>query len=359
VIAAKRHTDGLASARCDLEPDRNARVARPRLGGCELAATEILRLQRSAGNRVVRSLLARAPTADEKRVEQLGHGAPVPAAKGEHAEHEAEWEQLGPLGKFMAEVTEKELHETNLPKRLSGLFARAWDVYELVEFAKSGDVEHLGAPAASVAEKVADISAEKIEEGSTSRLAWGGRIGGRLFVVAWTTYEAFKLGAWIRGTYDAQERAREIGKKKWRGAMMQHVWLDFMHDLAYEREQRFDLIMGGTAGYGEVPALTKQAAMRSVEMMNEASDDWKEWLHWWHEEARWVAEHHEYLNERDTTIHAADMAQHQMNIEAIVKRLAGHFQRVREFDMDPDNWALTEKQKQILRGSHEIGPWND
>ncbi len=327
------------------------------------AAGPVLRLQRSLGNRAVAQLLARQATVDEEQIKQREPDAvPQPPVEGEPVE----WENFGSLGKFMAELTEEKLHAAGLPSRLFGLIARAWDAYELVEFVESGDAEHLGGPAASVAAKIAEVAAKKIEEGSTSRLAVVGKLGGRVFLVTWTTYEAFKLGAWIAGTAEAEDRARRAARNGWRYAMMQHLWLDYVADLAYEREQMFDLIMGGTGGYGETPALSKEAAIELVARMNDVSDDWKDKLAAWHRLAMYVAEWEGEVGVPDPDPRIGVRYRHRAHVQfcrgeikKLVASLADEFRNLRDFSNDPANWQLTEQQKETLRTSRQLGPWND
>jgi hypothetical protein len=332
--------------------------AAPRRAPRVAASPALLRLQRSAGNRAVTALISREPKVDDET--RVRRAAPGPA--GEEPEGaEVEWEEFGPLGKFMDEVVEHSLEEAHIHSGLAGMFAKAWDIYEVIEFGRTGDVEHLGGPAATLAGKLAD-GLEIVEGVSGSRVAAVGKIGGRAVLVAWTTYESFKLGAWIRGMIDAQSRAEDLARDRWRHAMMHHVWLDFMGALKEDRAGKFDEIAGGQSRYGEIPALTHWAATRWIEMMNEASDDWKTLLPWWQENARWLAEHAAdeatFREGFGETSHGADVAQRREAIRSVVKHLAGHFARVREFALDPANWALTERQKEILGSTPMITPGN-
>ena len=319
----------------------------------------ILRLQHTVGNRAVARLIARQPKTDEQRAAQYGPGAAPTPKEGEEAGTEVESNEFGPLGKFMDEVVKESLEEAHIDLRLSGMFAKAWDIVEIIEFGRTGDVEHLGAPAATAAGKLAD-AAEFVEGVSGgSRVFLSIKVGGRVALVAWTTYEAFKLGAWIRGTIDAAGRAEDKARDEWRHAMMHHVWLDYMAALKESRAEKFDEL-AGSVSHDEVPALTKSASVHWVAMMNEASDDWKDALQAWQENAKYLAEHKDEGPEDQPgfgrTIHGADMAQRRDAIVKIVKHLAGHFARVREFALDPANWALTDRQKEILGATPMVRP---
>jgi hypothetical protein len=254
--------------------------------GARGVAPGLLALQRRAGNRAVAGLVARAPKTDEERVEAKLPHAPAPGGEGAEP-HEPEWEEVGPLGKFMDEVVEMKLEEAHIPTHLAGLVAKAWDAFELYEFYETHDPEHLGGPLASAAGMAGKASEKAIEtaektaverakelgldeaatlamkEAAIPRIAVAVRLAGGAVTVAWVAYEAFRFGQWIREAF-AEERFREISEQlsrtRWRAAMMQHVWSDYLAELRAERSEKFVDMANWNAGFGEVPALSKDAA---------------------------------------------------------------------------------------------------
>lgn len=350
------------SARADLsdrrrQRDRAAREA-PAAGSGGTGASAILSLQRSVGNRAVTRLLWRQAAATEQKPHQnVGQMAPEADKTRYGVGSEAvEWENLGPFGKFMDDAVEMHFERLKIHSRFVGLFAKAWDVYELVQFARTRELEYLGAPAATVAAKIANAAERKIEQGAATRYTYAAYVGGRAYLVAWTTYEAYKFGTWMREIMDSQGELEDLARDRWRSAMMQQVWVDYMRALADEREQTFDLIMGGTMSYGQVPGLTNEAFAASLEIVNDASDRWKPMLHLWQEAAVYLAQHDNQDTNDEWAVDVMRTSPKDL-ITGIVGELADDFARLRDFHNDPANWKLTEEQQELLRTSHEIGPW--
>jgi len=351
-------------------------------------APALLGLQRSAGNRAVAKLVARAPTTAEQRAaEKLREMAAAEHHSAAAEPHEPEWEEVGPLAKFMDEVVEMKLEEAHIPTHLAGLFAKAWDAYELYEFYETHDPEHLGGPVATAAGAAVKASNKAIEtaehtaaerakelgldeaatlamkEAAIPRIAVAVRLAGGVVTVAWVAYEAFRLGQWIRQAFaerSFQEIKEHLSRTRWRAAMMQHVWSDYLGELKAERAEKFVDMANWSAGFGEVPPLSKSAAIRLMEIVNEASDYWLVGFEAWKENAKYLAEHaHDGPEDQPgfgETIHGAEMAQRRQAIGNIVKALSSHFGRIREFVLDPANWALTDRQKQVLGDAPMVVP---
>ena len=247
-------------------------------------------------------------------------------------------------------------------RRLFGLFAKAWDLYEVVEFVKTGEVEHLGAPLASVAKKVADWGAEAIEEGATTRFAIGAKVGGRVYLVAWTTYEAFKLGASLREMMDARDEAEGLARDQWHWAMNGHVWNPYVAELAAERAQMFDDLLADNLSHGQAPGLTPDAQEEFNTIVRDATDAWKEQLRIWHAAAQLLAQG----GDNDTPSRVWIGQRHEITIEGspkeviedVVAGLAETFARLRALSNDPANWLLNREQMDIVERSGQAGPWH-
>ena len=318
----------------------------------------VLALQTRMGNRAVARLLRQAAGDTRSQgVPGLPQGLDLEAearkhvAEPEPADPKEQWEIAGPVGKLASESLEEALEHYHLERELFGIFAKAWDYYELFEFGRTGDVEHLGSAVSSGASWLEKAAERRLEGavGATGRWVitkWGARA----FILGWTSWEFFKIGATVRARLDAQASAEEMAANEWRWAMIRHVWLDYLAALDEEREHAFDEMMGGRRGYAQRIALTPNAARQMMEIIHEASDDWRVQLPRWQRAVASADPNsyrasywnwHQQLKEDDIRAGRAEMTE-------VADRLAGHFARLRDFMLDPANWALTAEQQRML-----------
>ena len=320
----------------------------------------VLALQSRIGSRSVALLLRQAAT---QNVSQGQPGSPMwldleTEARKDLPEHEPpdpkeEWELTVPMAKLATEYLEGALEHHHLPgASLFGYFAKAWGVLELYELWKTHDAEHLGSAVTSGAVLLEKAAERRLEAGGVEATGrWVvAKWGSRVVALAWTGWEFFKIGATVRAELDAQDWANKMAANRWRYAMTHHVWLDYLAELDEEREHAFDEMMGGRRGYAQRIALKPSAAKQIPEIINEASDDWRVQLPRWQRAASsadpssyrasyWYW--HEELKAEDISAARDEMA-------AVADRLAGHFARLRDFMLDPANWALTAEQQKML-----------
>jgi hypothetical protein len=149
-----------------------------------------------------------------------------------------------------------------------GYLGKAWGVIELIGFLRSGGRENRGDAAALAAEFVADFLKK---QGQKAALAGASRAGYLLaegVVVAWTTWEAFKLGAYIRSRIDGEPSEREQMYQKWEVYLFEHLWNPIQLETRDLRESAFDQLAGDAASHGVSPSLTVEASKELQRLKN-------------------------------------------------------------------------------------------
>ena len=319
------------------------RLPRPEGAAPARGSQPLLALQRAAGNRAVARLVAarlaeQDSMADDFKKTLAKPSSPsvddwwreaVNALPAERAGEDNPFEVAGPIGKMLSETVEHAFEHEHLPRELFSSFAKAWDVIELYEAVRTRDIRRAGPAASTVAgvlERRASTTIEAAaEQGAKAPVRWVvTKVGARAFVLAWTSYEFFTLGAKIRELFGEDERRADARRDAWREVMMDRIWSGFNRLSPRLREEKFDELMGGRRGWGEVPALTEHAVKHGVDLMNEAADAWKR------------------------EIDAMGVLPDREAIRTAARGLARHFAGLRDFDTDPANWRLTGRQRKLL-----------
>jgi len=232
-----------------------------------------------------------------------------------------------------------------MPK--AGYFGKAWGIYELVAFLRSGGRENRGDAAALLAEFVVSRAKKKIAEGVVLTGArYAGYLVAEAFIVAWTTYEAFKLGVYLREVWDEDER-REAVYQKWQVNVHQHFWSleDFTTSMQGFRESAFDQIAGDVASHAAVPSLTVAASKELQQLKNDISRRWLDRL----QQLREAESPRTVTTASGLTITVPpEKFETAKAARALEVEFANGIKAVIEYQSNPAHWNLTKEQQAAL-----------